>query len=139
LLVPEFAEACEAGGGCASGLVVLAVCGACGTVKGAGLADADGVLIVNDVWSRDALETPTVEARALVASGVGGMSVWRPGWRHGKRVPCSCGVPLGLSCGLRETGEKKSLMLLFCGFIVGRRSACGSNGGVVVKPGASLE
>jgi hypothetical protein len=82
------------------------------------VADADGVLIVNDVWSRDALETPTGEARALVASGVGGMSVWRPGWRHGKRVPCSCGVPLGLSCGLRETGEKKSLMLLFCGFIV---------------------
>lgn len=49
---------------------------------------------------------------------------------HWKRVPGSCGVGFGLSRGLCETGEKKSLMLLFCGFIVPERG--GRDGGVRV-------
>jgi hypothetical protein len=125
LLAPEFAEVCEAAGGCASGLVALAEAGACGVVELLCLAGT-GVLIVRGAVFRGVKVkgAPNGDGRVMAASKRSEECQLALAWetlRIRKRVPCGCGVPLGLSCGLRWIGEKKSLMLLLCGFIVAGR------------------
>lgn len=89
--------------------------------------------MVRGVASCGVLGAFSGEARALLASMVQCRVSMALATCYGERVPCSCGVGRGLSCRLRETGEKKSFMLricFFCGFMVKTHNGNDSGGGV---------